>query len=97
MGMTRMERDGNIAGSAAVAAIGLLHFVFPTAFEPLNRWLGFTENTRRHVYVNGAVETAIGLLLARPMTRPISASLGAAYGLYLTVHALRAALKRASA
>ncbi|MDA2894946.1 hypothetical protein PDG61_28810 [Mycolicibacterium sp. BiH015] len=97
MDITPTENDGTFAGSAAVVAIGLMHFVFPTAFEPLNRWLGFTENTRRYVYANGAVETAIGLLLARPGTRPISASLGAAYGLYLAVHALPAALRRASA
>lgn len=75
-----------------MAAVGLAHFARPTSFEPINRRLGFTTNTRRHVYVNGAIETAIGLLAAPERTRPMSATLGAAYGLYLTSSALHARL-----
>lgn len=72
-----------------MTAVGLAHFAFPRAFEPLNRKLGFTEHTRRHVYVNGAVETAIGLTMLSPRTRTLNAALSVGYPSYLIANAIR--------
>lgn len=79
----------SVVRALVVTAVGVAHFAFPQAFEPLNRWLGFGANTRQHVYVNGAIETTIGLTSAAATTRTASRALGIAYGLYLATHALR--------
>jgi uncharacterized membrane protein len=51
---------------AAISAIGLAHIVRPELFESLNRRM-FTRNIRRHVYINGAIETQ------GPSTQPVIA------------------------
>ena len=81
------SRDWSRVRTALVTAVGLAHFAVPGAFEPLIRWLGSTRNSRRRVYVAGAVETAIGVLSATNRTRPLSMSLGVGY-LFLTGCAL---------
>ena len=77
---------------ALVTSAGLAHLVFPTAFEPLNRALGFRHNTRWHVYIHGLIETAVGALSASSTTRRFSIMVGAGYALYLSTHALRVEL-----
>ena len=74
----------------AIAAGGLAHFVWPQPFEPLNNTLGFTSHTRLHVYVNGAMETVLGLTLISPKTRKLSAALSFGYPIYLLANAFRA-------
>jgi uncharacterized membrane protein len=78
-----------LAGVAATAC-GLAHFVWPVKFEPINRQLGFTRRTRTHVYVNGGIETTLGLTLMSDRTRTINIALSVAYPTYLMLNALRA-------
>lgn len=72
----------------AVIAIGLSHFLWPRAFDPINA-LGFPNHPRRHTYINGAIETAIGVLMARSETRGLSTMAGACYLTYLTGNIIR--------
>lgn len=74
----------------AVAAGGLAHFVWPRRFEPVNTVLGFTQHTRLHVYLNGAIETALGLTLISPRTRKLNIALSIGYPVYLAINAFRA-------
>ncbi|SOJ53965.1 hypothetical protein MSIMFB_01464 [Mycobacterium simulans] len=72
------------------SSIGLAHFAMPQRFEPLNVTLGFAGNTRRHVYINGAIETAIGLTMIHPATRRLTLVAGLGYTGYLAANFLRA-------
>ncbi|WP_156613947.1 hypothetical protein [Mycobacterium sp. 852002-51961_SCH5331710] len=61
----------------------------PSLFEPLNKTLGFDHDARRHVLINGAVETTIGLtMMIRPL-RKVMPLLSIAYSTYLTVVYIR--------
>ncbi|AKK29502.1 hypothetical protein AB431_25690 [Mycobacterium sp. EPa45] len=62
--------------------------MYPAAFEPLNRALGFRRNTRWHVYIHGLIEMSIGLLSASSMTRRFAVLVGAGYIFYLSSHAV---------
>ena len=53
---------------AALAATGLAHFAKPQLFEAITA-PAFPTNTRRHVYTNGTIETALGVGLVAPQTR----------------------------
>jgi hypothetical protein len=64
---TRGLRAGRYQG-LAVVAIGISHFLVPRAFDPINR-LGFPEHPRKFTYINGAIETMIGVLMAVPRSR----------------------------
>jgi uncharacterized membrane protein len=77
-----------------VAAGGLAHFVWPQQFEPLNKTLGFTSHTRLHVYVNGAIETVLGVTLISPKTRKLNAALSFGYPIYLSLNTFRARRQR---
>lgn len=52
----------------ALAAMGLSHFAKPHVFEKITA-PAFPQDTRRHVYTNGGIETALGVGLAAPQTR----------------------------
>lgn len=82
-----------VIGGVAVTACGLAHFAVPRRFEPLNRELGFTHNTRLHVFVNGGLETLLGLTLMSSRIRTANVALSIAYPIYLTLNALRARLR----
>ena len=56
------SRTAQIAG-LAVAGIGLSHFSSPQLFESITK-AAFPRNTRQHIYINGGIETALGLGLA---------------------------------
>lgn len=77
----------------AVIAIGLSHFLWPRAFDPINS-LGFPNHPRRFTYINGAIETAIGVLMARSATRRLSRVAGTCYVTYLTGNIIRARTTR---
>jgi hypothetical protein len=79
-----------ITAGVAVAGIGLAHFAWPTRFEPLNESMGFTQRTRRHVYINGAIETLLGLTMVSPRTRTLNIVLSIAYPTYLAANIIRA-------
>lgn len=73
---------------AALAAMGLSHFAKPQLFEKITA-PAFPENTRRHVYVNGTIETALGVGMVVPQTRRIALAGVAAYLIYLVLGAVR--------
>jgi uncharacterized membrane protein len=72
-----------------VVAIGLSHYLWPRLFDPINR-LGFPNDPHRHTYINGAIETAIGVSMARPEIRWLSTIASTCYVVYLTGNIIRA-------
>ncbi|MEZ0351107.1 hypothetical protein [Mycobacterium sp. pR1184] len=74
--------------SLAIVAIGLAHFVFPSIFDRINR-VGFPERTRRFTFLNGAIETTIGVLTAIPGDRRPLAAVSAGYLIYLSYNVIR--------
>lgn len=74
------------------ALIGVAHFVIPRIFDPFNR-LGFPNHARTFTYVNGAIETALGVLLLSTHTRRPTAVLSACYITYLTISIFRTQLR----
>lgn len=72
----------------AVAATGLTHLIKPQVWEPLTK-PAFPNDTRRHVYTNGGIETALGLGLLSRRTRKAALGGALAYGAYLGVNAVR--------
>jgi uncharacterized membrane protein len=74
------------------SAIGVAHFLVPRFFEPFNR-LGFPNHARTFTYLNGAVETTIGLLLLRTHTRRPSTVVSACYITHLAISIFRTQLR----
>lgn len=72
----------------ALTATGLSHFVKPQVYEKMTA-VAFPNNTRRHVYIDGAIETAIGVGLIAPKTRKLALAGIAGYLIYLTLGAVR--------
>lgn len=72
----------------ALAATGLSHFVKPQLYDKMTGF-AFPNNTRRHVYVDGAIETAIGVGLVAPKTRKFAYAGIAGYLGYLIFGAVR--------
>jgi uncharacterized membrane protein len=66
----RNSRGAKFAG-LAVAGIGLVHFTSPQLFEGITKQ-AFPRNSRQHLYINGGVETALGLGLSARQTRPLA-------------------------
>jgi uncharacterized membrane protein len=54
-----------------VAGIGLSHFTSPQLFDGLTKQ-AFPRNSRQHLYINGGIETALGLGLSARQTRPLA-------------------------
>ncbi|OBG91720.1 hypothetical protein A5697_09150 [Mycobacterium sp. E3251] len=91
--------DNDTRGEPARRALGLLtssigvaHFLVPRIFDPFNR-LGFPNHARTFTYVNGAIETALGVLMLRERTRRPTAFLSACYIAYLTISILYTQLR----
>lgn len=76
------------AAGAALAAMGLSHFAKPEVFEKITA-PAFPENTRRHVYVNGTIETALGVGMVVPQTRKFALAGIIGYLGYLIFGAVR--------
>lgn len=72
----------------ALAATGLSHFVKPALYEKMTA-VAFPNNTRRHVYIDGAIETAIGVGLVAPQTRKFALAGIAGYLGYLIFGVVR--------
>lgn len=72
----------------AMAAIGVAHLVRPQLFESISAPV-FPTNTRQHVYINGGIETALGLGIAVPKTRKAALAGLLGYAAYLGVNAVR--------
>ena len=61
------SRVAKLAG-LALAGLGVAHFVNPELFDGLTGQ-AFPRDTRKHVYIDGGIETAIGLGLISRKTR----------------------------
>lgn len=81
------SRAATIAG-LALAGAGVSHFVAPALYEGLTK-PAFPTNTRQHVYVDGAIETAVGLGIASPKTRRLALVGLVVYLLYLAGNVAR--------
>jgi len=80
-----LQRFAQFSG-LAMAAVGLSHFVRPEMFESITA-PAFPTNTRQHIYVNGGIETAIGLGLIPAKTRKLAVAGLIGYAAYLGVNA----------
>jgi uncharacterized membrane protein len=85
--MTQKSRFPSFAG-LAVAATGVSHFVKPELFESITA-PAFPDNTRRAIYINGGIETAIGLGLLSAKTRKAALFGGLGYVAYLGINGAR--------
>ena len=72
----------------ALAATGLSHFVRPELYESVTA-LPFPDNTLQHTYLDGGIETAIGLGLISSKTRKFAIAGLLAYGAYLGLNVAR--------
>jgi uncharacterized membrane protein len=72
----------------AVAGVGVAHFVKPEAFEAITGQ-AFPRDTRKHIFIDGGIETAIGLGLSSPKTRKLAVIGLLGYGAYLAGNVVR--------
>jgi uncharacterized membrane protein len=72
----------------AIAGTGVSHFTSPALFEGVTK-SAFPRDTRRHLYTNGRIETALGLGFSARKTRPLAIVGLIGYGAYLAGNALR--------
>ncbi|OBA95190.1 hypothetical protein A5662_18905 [Mycobacteriaceae bacterium 1482268.1] len=84
---SRGSRVATLVG-VAVAATGIAHFVKPELFDDITGQ-AFPRDTRTHVYIDGAAETAIGLGLASRKTRKLALIGLLGYGAYLAGNVAR--------
>jgi uncharacterized membrane protein len=70
---TKSKRNSRAAKFAglAVAGVGLAHFTSPQLFDSITKQV-FPRNSRQHLYINGGIETALGLGLSALQTRPLA-------------------------
>ena len=87
VGTERNSRGMTIAG-IVLALTGLSHFVAPQLSEGLTK-SAFPTNTRQHIYIDGGIETAVGLGLAVRKTRKVAVLGLLAYLLYMGVNVAR--------
>jgi len=81
------SRTAALAG-LAIAGAGVSHFTSPRLFEGITK-SAFPRDTRKHVYTNGGIETALGLGFSARKTRPLAIVGLIGYGAYLAGNALR--------
>ncbi len=72
----------------ALAAAGLSHFAKPQIYEKMTAQ-AFPTNTRRFVYLNGGIETALGVGLVAPQTRKFAVAGVVGYLAYLISGVIR--------
>jgi uncharacterized membrane protein len=81
------SRVATVSG-VALAAAGVAHFVSPGLFEDVTG-RAFPRDTRTHVYIDGGIETAIGLGLITRKTRRLAIIGLIGYGAYLAGNVAR--------
>ena len=64
------SRAAKFAG-LAVAGVGLAHFTSPQLFDGITKQ-AFPRDSRQHLYINGGIETALGLGLSLRKTRSLA-------------------------
>ncbi|MCT7658638.1 hypothetical protein [Mycobacterium deserti] len=72
----------------ALAGTGVAHFVAPQLFESITE-PAFPRNTRNFIYLNGGIETALGLGLAAQKTRKAALVGLVGYAAYLATNSVR--------
>ena len=72
----------------ALAGAGVAHFIRPELFDGVTGQ-AFPRDTRNHVYIDGGIETAIGLGLTTRKTRPLAIIGLIGYGAYLAGNVVR--------
>ncbi len=72
----------------ALAGVGVAHFTSPRLFDDITKQ-AFPRDTRRHLYINGGIETAIGLGFSSRKTRPLAIVGLIGYGAYLAGNVVR--------
>ena len=72
----------------AIAGVGVAHFISPQLFEPITK-SAFPRNTTQHLYINGGIETVLGLGLANRSTRGLATLGSIGYIAYLASNAVR--------
>jgi uncharacterized membrane protein len=72
----------------ALAGAGVSHFTSPRLFDGITK-AAFPRDTRRHLRINGGIETALGLGLAARQTRPLAVVGLIGYGAYLAGNVIR--------
>ncbi|QRY63203.1 hypothetical protein JVX90_02860 [Gordonia sp. PDNC005] len=59
---------GSRVSGVVIAASGVAHFILPSVFVFISRWL-FPKDTKTMVRINGAAETVIGVAIVNRRTR----------------------------
>ena len=87
---TRKSGGSHVATIAgvALAGAGVAHFVSPQVFDDITGQ-AFPRDTRKHVYIDGGIETAIGLGLTTRKTRRLAIIGLIGYGAYLAGNVAR--------
>ena len=89
--MSNEEKSGSrlvtLAG-LGLAGIGAAHYVQPQLFESITV-AAFPRDTKQHIYVNGGIETALGLGLAVRKTRKLAIVGALGYVAYLAGNVAR--------
>jgi uncharacterized membrane protein len=83
----RNSRAAALAG-LVIAGAGVSHFTSPRLFESITK-PAFPRDTRRHIYTNGGIETALGIGFSARKTRPLAIVGLIGYGAYLAGNAAR--------
>jgi uncharacterized membrane protein len=88
--VTNSRKHSSLATFAglAVAGIGLSHFTSPQLFDGVTKQ-AFPRNSRQHLYINGGIETALGLGLSSGRTRSLAVVGTIGYVAYLAGNAAR--------
>ena len=81
------QRLATVAG-LAVAGLGVAHFVRPELFDDITGQ-AFPHDTRTHVYIDGGIETALGLGLSSRKTRKLAIIGLLGHGVYLAGNVVR--------
>ena len=71
-----------------IAGVGLAHFTSPQLFDSITQQ-AFPRNSRQHLYINGGIETALGLGLSARKTRPLAIVGSIGYLAYLAGNVAR--------
>ncbi|MGV0713975.1 hypothetical protein ABQE93_01090 [Mycolicibacterium sp. XJ662] len=81
------SRAATLAG-LALAGTGLAHFAKPELFESITEQ-AFATKSRQQIYINGGIETALGLGLAARKTRKLAVVGTVGYLVYLAGNVAR--------
>jgi uncharacterized membrane protein len=81
------SRFATLAG-LGLAGVGLAHYVKPQLFESITV-AAFPRDTSRHIYINGGIETALGLGWSARKTRKLALVGSLGYVAYLTGNVAR--------